>query len=143
MNVSVERRRRTLVSRLDECSRVQYSSGVHGSLTPMDRLDAARALLAVARLMWRVRRAAAIYGTDGAEVDARRVAGIGREIGEAIAALETASSDGESAKAVARLDRASLALWTEAQRCSRTEGICSLIGQARVGIEQRVQTTGQ
>lgn len=98
-----------------------------------DPLEDARALLAIARLVYRARRRAALNGVQPAEAAARAMVPIGRRLALAVKAAGEARTVFESAPALEEVARAGEALLAALDE--RWEGLGPVIAEAIAGVQ--------
>jgi hypothetical protein len=113
-------------------SRPAPTGTLAGALTP-DPLEDARALLILARLLYRARRSDARHGVIPAPARVQALLPLGRRLSEAVLAAErTPLESAERRAALEHIDRLGRELW--AMIDDRSEGIRSLLSVALAGV---------
>lgn len=98
-----------------------------------DPIEDARALLVLARLIYRARVSAALHGVIGGEERARELVPVGLRLAEAVEAAESAPVDSDAQKeALAAISRAATELWTTID--DRCEGLRGVVAVALAGV---------
>jgi hypothetical protein len=108
-------------------------AGRVGGAVGCDPLDDARALLALTRLLYRARVAAARHGVLPARSRARALVPLGRRLAEAMGAAE-AAGEGSAARAAALERVAALGVEVWASVDPQSEGLRGLLTEALRGV---------